>query len=69
MRYVFKLMLLAVFAVSATLMVGCGDKAKTDTKAKDDKAKTENAQKADSDKAGESSAKVSTVSFDIAGMQ
>lgn len=67
MRYVYKLMLLAVFSVSATLMIGCGDTTKKDTK-KDDKDKTENAQKADSDK-DDSSVKVSTVSFDVEGMR
>ncbi len=66
MRYVLKLMVLAVFAASASLMVGCGD-AKTDKdtkKAKDD-TKTENVSKTDSDS---SPAKVSKVSFDVEGM-
>ena len=66
MRYVFKLMLLAVFSVAATLMIGCGDTTKKDTNAKDDKTKTENV-KTNSDK-DDSSAKVSTVSFDVEGM-
>lgn len=73
MRYVYKLMLLAVFTVAVS-MVGCGDSATKDTKAKDE-TKTEKKadNKADSDTASNDAAKspeaeVSKVSFNVTGM-
>lgn len=60
MRYVFKLMVLAVFAVGTTLTVGCGETASTDTKP----AETESSATAPVDIDGN----VSQVSFEVTGM-
>lgn len=65
MRYVLKLMVLAVFAVSASLMVGCGDKAGDTKKTDGEKAKTE---KKSSDTSAPSET-VSKVDFVVEGMK